>query len=118
MSQEFKLIIEIVGGITAILGLALIISSTYVRVKKTEAELKQQINELKVKEPCAQRFIELENNSAEQHDKMLILERTLPEILRRIEQLEKVTEKNGEMIHTILLAIPKRTRNGKIERSK
>jgi hypothetical protein len=113
MSAEFKLLVEIVGGITAILGLALIISSTILKVKKTEAELSKQINDLTVKKTCIDKFEELEKGAAERHDKMLILERNIPEILRRIEMLEKATEKNGEMIHEVLLAIPKRAKNGR-----
>lgn len=114
MNAEFKLLAEIVGGITAILGLALIISSTILKVKKTEAELSKQINDLTIKKTCVDKFEELERGAAERHDKMIILERNIPEILRRIEILEKISEKNGEMIHEILLSIPKRSKNGKV----
>lgn len=113
MSGQFKLIVEIVGGVTAVLGLALIFASTILKIKRTEAELAKQVNDLTVKKTCSDKFAELERGAAERHDKMLLLERDLPEILRRIELLEKATEKNGEMIHEILLAIPKRTENGK-----
>jgi hypothetical protein len=118
MNPVFKLIIEIVGGVTAVLGLALIISSTLIKIKRSEAELSKQINDLTVKKTCAEKFEVLERGAQERHDKMLLLERGLPEILRRIELLEKATERNGEMIHEILIAIPKRLQNGKSKRSR
>lgn len=113
MSGQFKLIVEIVGGVTAVLGLALIFASTILKIKRAEAEVAKQVNDLTVKKTCSEKFAKLESGAAERHDKMLILERTLPEILRRIEILEIATEKNGEMIHEILIAIPKRAKNGR-----
>ena len=83
------------------------------KLKLAEVELNKVNSEKTIKELCEGRFTELEDGASERHDKLIRLEGSHQEILRRLDKIEQTNEAHTQLLTQILRDMPKRENNHK-----